>query len=93
MPVIDHEIHERTIEKHGAVYGCHNFTHRKQYLTVKDGHGFDEDIGIRQLWKRIDYTMSNECRYDMSLTDIKCDGCRHRGSGEAYSDKVKEIGK
>lgn len=42
---------------------------------------------------KIQDSMSRECRYDKSLSDIKCDGCPRRGSGEAYAKKVMEIGK
>lgn len=32
----------------------------------------------------IEFRMSNECRYDRSLSDNACAGCRHAGSGERY---------
>ena len=34
--------------------------------------------------------MSTECRHDMSLVDPRCGDCKHRGSGEAYTQKVRK---
>jgi hypothetical protein len=28
--------------------------------------------------------MSDECRYDMSQADQKCQGCKHMGSGKPH---------
>lgn len=32
----------------------------------------------------IPHVMTTECRNGASLTDLKCEGCEHRGSGEAH---------
>jgi radical SAM protein with 4Fe4S-binding SPASM domain len=83
MPVLDHETHESVIEKEGAKYGCWNM-HRP---TVGD---IVESTYSGEKWS---YVFSEECRYDMSLTDTKCDGCEWRGSGEMYDLEIRSKGK
>lgn len=92
MPVVDTPVHEKVREKEGAKYGCWNKPRREQlgyyvperYITLK-GVTFEASYVVN--------TMSIECRYDMSLTDTKCDGCEWRGSGEAYDAMVRSKGK
>lgn len=77
MPVIDTPVHQKTVG--GALYGCHNRA--------------DFAIGyLASLWSEPEYvahTMSRECRYDSSLTDAKCEGCKHRGSSEEYQSDLQ----
>ncbi len=35
------------------------------------------------------HTMSNRCRYDLSLSDPACTDCCHRGSGESYDQQIR----
>ena len=35
--------------------------------------------------------MSMECRYDKSLSDTRCSGCKHAGSGEAYIEQQNHL--
>ena len=81
MPVEDHAVHEKVREKEGAKYGCWNKPRPTfgQWM-IGGGYGYE-------------YRFSTECRYDMSLTDSKCDGCEWRGSGEAYDAMVRSKGK
>lgn len=78
MPVEDHPIHESVKQNKDAVYGCYN---RPNFLA-----SFFSSLS--KCW--IPFRMSNECRYDRSLKDSKCGGCRRRGSGEAYDKKVRD---
>ena len=97
-PVEEHAVHEKVRQKEGARYGCHNKPRRRDDYFVKTGHDatkthFDGDVTTRQRRSLIPDFGSLECRYDMSLTDDKCEGCEHRGSGEAYDKKILEVGK
>lgn len=85
MPVIDHPVHRLTIG--GALYGCHGRAEFKAGYWAPD-RTYAPDGMIRTGQALIPHTMSRECRYDMSLTDAKCDGCQHRGSGEAYTQRI-----
>lgn len=83
MPVLDHEVHESVRESQDAKYGCHN---RAPFQA-----GYFAPNGITTAY--VSHRMSTECRYDMSLADRKCDGCKHIGSGEAYDQMVRGIDK
>lgn len=86
MPVENHPVHSATVQKAGALYGCHSLDRNRKPILVKAGY---TKYG-EQLWCRIDDFGSKECRYDKSLTDNKCRDCQHRGSGEAYFRKVND---
>ena len=95
MPVEDHEVHDKVKEAAGTKYGCFN---RKPYAEgYRAPNRYQTSDGYQAVYKLeakfIPHVMSRECRYDMSLTDVKCDGCNHRGSGEAYAEKVRANGK
>lgn len=97
MPVLDHEIHPRTVDN-GRAYACHNRHPFAAGYFAPDGLADfmdDRDTGldarIKLAW--IPHVMSTECRYDMSLTDSKCEGCRERGLGEAWSELIRRDGK
>lgn len=88
MPVIDHPIHEKVIEKQGAKYGCFNRKPYSQgYLAPNRVYAPSGNFTMENAF--VPHVMSNDCRYDMSLTDRKCEGCEHRGSGEAYDQSVR----
>lgn len=91
-PVEEHEVHEKVKHDADYKYGCHN---RKPY--VNDYYAPDRiyrpDGTYYVVQTRIQHSMSRECRYDMSLSDSHCQDCKHRGSGEAYNEKVRAIGK
>ena len=88
MPVLTHDTHERTRIGSDFRYGCHNKPRRRDPIFVKSGYDLD---GLR--WSWVPDAGSLECRYDMSLKDFACEGCQHRGSGEAYDQQVRENGK
>lgn len=94
MPVLDHEVHDSVIQKEDAKYGCWNKERKREDLLVKNGwlfnHLFTEG---KQLFTEIEDFGSLECRYDKSLLDNKCKGCNRQGSGEKYSEMIKESGK
>lgn len=84
MPVVDHDVHELTKVGEGHRYGCHNRPARKKFYYAWDWIGYEARV------VRVGDRSSTECRYDMSLTDPACEGCIHRGSGEAYSQSIRE---
>ncbi len=89
MPVDEKPVHPLTVA--GERYGCHNraefsegyYAPNRDYLP--DGRWFDN-------LKFIPHRMSTECRFDMSLTSDRCDGCFRRGSGEAYDQMMRAKG-
>lgn len=94
MPVEDHAVHAKTSIAENKPYGCFNREMSAGYHAI---NRFAGTTGHQPIWwlerVRIPHVMSRECRYDMSMTDKRCDGCKHRGSGEAYSKKVKDAAK
>jgi hypothetical protein len=83
MPVVEHEVHALTRIVGTEPYSCRDRQHRPYYRHV-DAHG-------KGSW--ISHRMSSECRYDKSLSDLRCAGCAHCGSGERYAEMVRRDGK
>lgn len=81
MPVLDHPVHEKVKIGKDFRYGCFNKKPRDSYL-------FREFVGGHIEVKFIEHRMSKECRYDMSLTDPACEGCKERGTGEEYARSI-----
>lgn len=52
----------------------------------------DHRYGCWNLPANLSHRMSDRCRYDKSLSDASCDGCLHRGKGEAYDQLIREQG-
>jgi hypothetical protein len=95
MPVLQHEVHSSVIEASEAKYGCNNKPRSRKSLMVKDGLAFDiKDNEYIAYFRRkvISDFGSLECRYAHSLSDSKCLGCCHRGSGEAYNEFIRNNG-
>jgi len=96
MPVLDHDTHPSTVDN-GRPYGCHNRQPFAAGHWARDGFADymdDRDTGLDARVKitYIPHRMSTECRYDMSLSDSKCAGCPHQGSGEARSERIRREG-
>lgn len=95
MAVIDHEVHEKVRISEDKPYGCHNRSwDTKSYYAPNRMAGSD---GYKPMFRyeavRVEHKMSRECRYDMSNTDPRCGGCKHRGTGEAYAAMVRSKAK
>lgn len=93
MPGLDHDVHEKT--RIGADYrhGCHS----KPRPTVHSGYFAPDRLYrpdgtwvVRQSW--VPFVMSIPCRNDVSLVDMACEGCPHRGQGELYADRIRKEG-
>lgn len=79
MPVVEVKVRPGSSVGPEHRYGCFN---RPPYReTVESSHG--------DTWP---YRMSNECRYDRSLSDRFCSGCKHAGSGEHYIAEQNDKG-
>ena len=91
MAVLEHEVHEKVRIELNKPYGCNGFGNRsKGYWVQERQYKSDKTYVIRD--KFIEYRMSHECRYDMSLNDPRCENCKHRGSGERYNEMVRSKG-
>ena len=72
MPVVEVKVRPSSSVGPEHRYGCFN---RPPYRkTVEHSQGGAS-------WP---FRMSHECRYDRSLSDRFCQGCKHAGSGEKY---------
>lgn len=93
MPVIEHEVHAKVRIAANKPYGCFNREFSPIYYAPNrkmGSSGYEPIFFFERV--RVQHVMSRECRYDMSLTDPRCDGCTHRGSGEKYSAMVSAKG-
>ena len=93
MPVEDHAVHEMTRFDDSKRYGCHN---RKDFADkYRAPRRFQTSDGYQAVFQceaePVDFVMSRTCRYDRSLKDPWCGDCKHRGSGEAYDAKIREL--
>ena len=79
MPVVEVKVRPSSSVGSEHRYGCFNRPEFKQ--TVESSHG--------DTWP---YRMSNECRYDRSLSDRFCAGCCHAGNGELYIAEQNDKG-
>ena len=77
MPVIDHPIHEKTVERSGAKWGCHNRErYADGYYAPNRSYRRDGTFANTLVW--IDNAMTKTCKNDIRATDPKCAGCVHR---------------
>ena len=91
MPVLDSNPHDLTKRTHADPYSCKDREHKRYYgLQVRDY--YDNGYGYVMVNTLIEHRMSKTCRYDRSLTDPRYRTCRHKGSGEDYSRKIREQG-
>lgn len=94
MPVEDHAVNEKVRIKANEPYGCNNKERLMNGYSAPDRragtNGYMPTFWMERV--KIPHVMSRECRYDMSLADARCDGCKHAGSGERYSAMVSARG-
>jgi len=91
MPVEDHAVHKKTKFDDTHRYGCHNKD--RDFTGYQAPNRAAGSNGYSPVWfnerVRIPHVMSRECRFDRSLQDPWCEGCKHRGSGEAYDARIR----
>lgn len=93
MPVEEHAVHEKVRIKADKPYGCFDREFTETYYAPNrkmGSSGYEPIFFFERI--RIPHRMSRECRYDMSLKDPRCNGCKQRGSGEKYSERVRSQG-
>lgn len=73
-PVEDHPIHELTVQKPGAKYGCHN---RKPYASgyFAPNRVYNEDGTYFTVLKRIPFVMTKHCHNKPDVEEPMCEGC------------------
>lgn len=91
MPVLDNPptagVKRTSLDK----YGCYNRDSFKDEFWAIDRRFFPD--GRFELTNvSVPFRMSKECRYDHSLSDVRCDMCKHAGSGEKYDKEVRSRG-
>ena len=91
MAVLTHEVHEKVKIEANKPYGCNGFDERSPGYWVQE-RSYCANGTYVLINKFLPYRMSRECRYDMSLTDPRCENCKNRGSGEAYNEMVRSKG-
>lgn len=93
MPVLDHEVHESVRHTDDKRYGCHNRGEFKE--EYRSPRRYQTSDGYKAVFmydaEPVEFRMSRECRYDRSLQDPWCAECNHRGSGEAYDARIREL--
>ena len=91
MPVENHAVHTKTRIAADKPYGCNNLDRDMVGYSAPNrragANGYEPTFWMERV--KIPHVMSRECRYDMSNKDTRCDGCKHRGSGEAYADRIR----
>lgn len=91
MPVIDHAVHEKVRSTGAEPYGCANHTRVGEYPAPNRFYNIWGTVFVEEVIM-IKNNMSQECRYDKSLEDQRCDECVHLGSGESYAEMVRSQG-
>ena len=90
MPVEDIPVHPLTVG--GDRYtACQNKVRKAFYFAPNRRYRADGTFVIEQT--KVEDRSSTECRFDMSLSDPKCDElCPRRGQGEQYDQMVRSKG-
>ena len=90
MPGLDHAVSAMTKRSDSDPYGCANKEREGVYYGTNRVYHADGTFHL-EMAPIID-RLSNECRYDHSLTDPRCATCSKRGSGEKYSEMIRRRG-
>lgn len=92
MAVLDHPVSELVREAPDAKWGCWNRPDKFADGYYAPDRTYRPDGSFRDGHVFIRHVMSHECRNDASMTDRKCEGCRHRGYGGKYAESVRANG-
>ena len=96
MPVIEHPVHSHGVRDADYRYGCHNRLDEFPYdMWLQDGWlpaVIDGEPTRLPRMMNVEFRMSHECRYDRSLSDSACLGCKHAGNGERYIAEQNQKG-
>lgn len=77
MPVDDRPVHPVTVQKPGAVYGCHS---ARRPTGIAPGYWvevrkYDTDGTFWRTLQFVPHIMSTACMHSVSYTDPQCAGC------------------
>jgi hypothetical protein len=75
----------RPEEMSAKPYGCKDRVWKPGYWVKEREYSSDGRFTLVDSF--VKHTMTTACRYDLSLADPRCEGCRDRGSGEAHYRK------
>jgi hypothetical protein len=89
VPGLDHAVSAITRRTDADPYLCNGLPRERKLVPVQDG--WTED-GRRNIVYYEDFG-SVPCRYDMSLSDRRCFGCVHGGTGEQYDQMIRSKGR
>lgn len=94
MPVMEAPTHENVKTTSADRYGCRNRPPMKQGYWAPNGTlypGGSTNVVLTAAF--IPHRMSTDCKHSTSLLDWRCEGCKHRGTGDrAYAEYVKKLG-
>jgi hypothetical protein len=88
MPGLEHSVSEMTKRTDNDPYGCKDGKRKDGYWTYQRVYFGDGTYMMMQVY--VNDVMSKECRYDMSLKDKRCSGCKHSGSD--YDQMIRARG-
>ena len=91
MAVLESTPHALTVRTGSEKWGCNNRVWAKAYMLHQ--RVYTDDGAYYMTPKEIKHTMSTECRQANTMIDVRCDGCRERGLGDAYVEKIRREGK
>ncbi len=88
MAGLDYPVHPLTV-------GSEHYT-RCQRKERKSGY-WARDVRHnmqppKDVWVWVEDTSSRVCRYDLSQSDPKCEGCSSVGMGKFYDDEIRRKG-
>lgn len=78
-PVDDHEVHEKVKIKIDKPYGCKNKEKQSDGYYAPD-RVYRPDGTFYLIQTYILFVMTRDCKYDMSRTDPRCNGCKYKES-------------
>ena len=90
MPVEHHESSEQVKRASDTPYGCKDRAIADGYWLQTREYRPGGTYSITHT--RIPHTMSRECRYSSSLSDMRCAECKCRGEGEKYDQLIRRNG-
>ena len=88
MAGIDHAVHPSTISSERYDM-CRESVRKDGYWARDMSHRMQPP---KDVWTWVADRGSKECRYDLSESDPKCEGCKQRGVGRAYDEFVRREG-
>lgn len=93
MPVLEHSVSEKVIQKEGAKWGCHGIPFSGTTRYIAPDRRYREDGTWENVQREIVTEWIPGRKNDGAVGDPKCAGCHLLPCGAAYSAGVRENGK